>query len=149
MTRTESRCGPRAIYGASAATDGLSVDARRLLRRPSVQQVAGKPEPSPTATRPCRASVCLAYAGLWYDPFAQRVPIAHHADGNGGARARSGLGLAPTALALAGWPSPRATSPAAGAAPRTPRWCDGRLAAASFRRLHLAGSSLAAAKPPT
>jgi 4-amino-4-deoxy-L-arabinose transferase-like glycosyltransferase len=72
------------------------------LRRPSVHQVAGRPG-SPGNRNPAMASVpCLVLAGLWFDPFAQRVPAARHRDGEWLGPALVTLGLAPTALVLAG-----------------------------------------------
>jgi 4-amino-4-deoxy-L-arabinose transferase-like glycosyltransferase len=95
-----------------SAEQGLVVRARApsdyvrasldCLRRPSVHQVAGRPG-SLANRNPAMTSVpCIVLAGLWFDPFAQRVPIALHRDGEWMGPLLVTLGLAPTALVVAG-----------------------------------------------
>ena len=105
MTRTRNA----SVQAAEAA---LSLGPRRVrdylwlpadcLARPSVHQLPDRPG-AWSNRNPAMASVpCLAYAGLWYDPFAQRVPIARHRDGEWLGPLLLALGLVPTALVLVG-----------------------------------------------
>ncbi len=95
-----------------AAEAALTLQPRRVrdyfwlpmdcLARPSIHQQADRPG-AWSNRNPSMASIpCLVYAGLWYDPFAQRVPIARHRDGEWLGPLLLALGLAPTSLAVAG-----------------------------------------------
>jgi hypothetical protein len=117
------------------------------MRRPSVLQVAGRP--GAYANRnPSMASVpCLVYAGLWYDPFGQRVPIERHRDGERLGPALLALGLAPTALVLAGLAlAARDLARRRGRSRDAPLVAMAALAAASFAAFTWRAPSLAAAK---
>jgi hypothetical protein len=72
------------------------------LRRPSVHQQPGKPGALANRNPSMQSVPCIVYAGLWYDPFAQRVPLVHHHDGEWLGPLLLALGAAPTALLLAG-----------------------------------------------
>jgi hypothetical protein len=104
MTRTREpmRSAEEAlVIRPRAASDYVRLPLDCLLR-PSVHQVAGRPG-SLEHRNPAMTSVpCLLLAGLWFDPFAQRVPAARHRDGEWLGPALVTLGLAPTALVLAG-----------------------------------------------
>jgi len=117
------------------------------LCRPSVVQAAGRPG-APANRNPSMASVpCLLYAGLWWDPFAQRVPLSRHRDGEWLGPALLALGLLPTGLVLAGFAAAlrdlvrtRARSPDA------PLAAMSALGVASFVAFSALAPSLAAAK---
>jgi hypothetical protein len=84
-----------------AASDYAALPPACLLR-PSVHHIRGRPG-SFENRNPAMASVpCIVYAGLWWDPFAVRVPIERHRDGEWIGPLLLALGAIPTALVLAG-----------------------------------------------
>jgi hypothetical protein len=117
------------------------------LRRPSLAQVAGRPG-SYGNRNPSMASVpCLVYAGLWWDPFGERVPIARHRDGEWLGPALLALGLVPTGLALAGFAAAlRELVRTRGRSRDAPLVAMAGLGLASFAAFTWAAPSLAAAK---
>ena len=83
-------------------TDYVRLDPDSVLR-PSIFHRPGRPGHY-ASRNPAMANVWgLAYAGAWYDPFGQRVPIESHRDGVWWGTALLLLGLVPTALMLAGF----------------------------------------------
>ncbi len=139
------------------AEDALTVRLRRpadylwlpadCLRRPSVYHVAGKPGAFGNRNPAMQSVPCLVYAGLWYDPFAQRVPIAHHDDEQRLGLVVVGLGLAPTTLVLAGLAlAVRDCVRRRGRSRDAPLVAMAALAAASFAAFTWRAPSLAAAK---
>jgi hypothetical protein len=70
--------------------------------RPSVHQVRGEPGAWSNRNPAMQSVPCLVYAGLWYDPFGQRVPIERHRDGEWAGPLLLALGLVPTALVAMG-----------------------------------------------
>lgn len=128
------------------ATDYLWLPAG-CLRRPSVQHVAGRPGAFANRNPAMQSVPCLVYAGLWYDPFAQRVPIEHHADRQWVGTLLAVLGLAPTALVLAGLAlAARDFARSRGRSRDAPLVAVAALAAASFAVFTWRAPSLAAAK---
>jgi hypothetical protein len=117
------------------------------LRRPSVLHTAGAPGAFGNRN-PAMASVpCLVYAGLWYDPFAQRVPIERHRDGEWMGPTLAALGLVPTALVAAGLALAARELVRSRARSRdAPLVAMAALAAASFAAFTWSAPSLAAAK---
>jgi 4-amino-4-deoxy-L-arabinose transferase-like glycosyltransferase len=96
-----------------AAERAQMIGLRRILdyvtlhvdnfRRPSVFQQAGLPG-SYRNRNPAMASVPgLLYASIWYDPFANRIPIAYHRDGIRSGPVLLALGVVPTLLVMAGF----------------------------------------------
>jgi 4-amino-4-deoxy-L-arabinose transferase-like glycosyltransferase len=72
------------------------------LWRPSIYHVRGD-STSELRRNPAMTSVWgLAYASIWYDAFAHRIPTPYHRDGIWSGRLLVLLGLVPTALLLAG-----------------------------------------------
>jgi hypothetical protein len=150
MTRTRNAT-------MQAAEAALTLEPRRVrdylwlpmdcLARPSVHQLAGRPG-AWSNRNPSMASVpCLVYAGLWYDPFAQRVPIARHRDGEWLGPLLLALGLAPTGLALAGLAlALRALARTRGRSADAPLVAMTALAGASFAAFTWLAPSLTAAK---
>jgi hypothetical protein len=129
-----------------AVSDYLWIPAD-CLRRPSVQHVAGAP--GAFANRnPAMASVpCLVYAGLWYDPFAQRVPIVRHRDREWLGPVLTALGLVPTLLVAAGLAlAARELGRTRGRSRDAPLVAMAALAAANFAAFSWIAPSLAAAK---
>ena len=96
MRRTCS--GP---LGPRRVADYLAVPSDCALR-PSVHQLRGMPGAWSNRNPSMQSVPCLVYAGLWYDPFGQRVPIERHRDGEWAGPLLLALGLLPTALAAAG-----------------------------------------------
>jgi hypothetical protein len=150
MTRTQHA-------SMQAAETALSLGPRRVrdylrlptgcLARPGVHHLPGRP--GAWANRnPAMASVpCLAYAGLWYDPFAQRIPIARHRDGEWLGPLLLVLGLVPTALVLAGLAlATRDLLRRRGRSADAPLVVMTALAGASFAGFTWAAPSLSAAK---
>ncbi len=140
-----------------AAEAALSLGPRRIrdylwipadcLARPSVHQLRERPG-AWSNRNPAMASVpCLAYAGLWYDPFAQRIPIARHRDGEWLGPLLLTLGLVPTALVLAGLAlATRDLARQRGRSSEAPLVLMTALAAASFAGFTWLAPSLSAAK---
>ncbi len=72
------------------------------LYRPSIYHVRGD-STSELRRNPAMTNVWgLAYASIWYDAFAHRIPTPYHRDGIQSGRWLVLLGLVPTALLLAG-----------------------------------------------
>jgi len=117
------------------------------LRRPSVQHVAGRPGAFSNRNPAMQSVPCLVYAGLWYDTFAQRVPIEQHADAQWLGPLVTGLGLVPTALLLAGLAlAARDLVKSRGRSRDAPLVAMAALAMASFAVFTWRAPSLAAAK---
>lgn len=149
MTRTREpmrTAEENLLVRARRATDYLWIPVD-CLRRPSVQHVAGRPGAFANRNPAMQSVACLVAAGLWYDPFAQRVPIQHHADERSPGPLLVGLGLAPTALVLAGLAlAVRDLVRSRGRSRDAPLVAMAALATASFATFTWQAPSLAAAK---
>jgi len=117
------------------------------LRRPSIYQLPA--EPGSFAHRnPAMTNIWgLLYAASWYDPFAQRVPIAQHEDQVLWGPLLLLLGLVPTALLVLGFVlSTREVIRTRARAPTAPLTVMAWLALASFVAFTWRVPTLGAAK---
>jgi len=139
-----------------AAEASLTLGPRRLSDyvrvpldcglRPSVHQVRGRPGAWSQRNASMQSVPCLAYAGLWYDPFGQRVPIARHRDGEWAGPLLLALGLAPTAITAAGLFAAAGALAGRRRPAETPLVAMSALALASFAGFTWFAPSLTAAK---
>jgi hypothetical protein len=73
------------------------------LRRPSIHHVRGTNVSAPRPNRAMTNVWGLTYASIWYDAFAQRIPIADHRDGIRSGPLLALLGIIPTSVMLLGF----------------------------------------------
>jgi len=89
------------VMGPRKVRDYLSIPPAVFLR-PSPYHVSGAPG-SHGNRNPAMSSVWgLTYASIWYDPFAQRIPIRFYRDGVYTGPLLTLLGVVPTAVMLLG-----------------------------------------------
>jgi hypothetical protein len=131
---------------ARRPTDYLWIPAD-CTRHPWVQDLAGKAEAFRHLNPSMQSVPCLLYVGLWFDPFSQRVLIEQHRDAEWPGALVLGLGVAPTALVLAGLAlAARDFARSRGRSRDAPLMVMAALAAASFVAFTWRAPSLAAAK---
>lgn len=82
--------------------DYLWVDPE-CLARPSLRHVSGEPDGDRRANPAMTNIWGLAYASIWYDAFAHRIPLEYHRDGVVAGPLLAALGLVPTAAMWLGF----------------------------------------------